>query len=440
MNKTVVFGSLSTLTTSIWSSDKMKNEWKWSGKSMETVIQRFVDLNSKSLDFLGISAKLITDGLKPALQLTTSKYIGTVPIKSPMNGKYEGDLSVRGRFGEDAAELIPLLGDQIRIEYDDKLRLNKPSVINPPIYIECCKYIDTFIEAQRYKWRKFNNVVLTQRQPSSATLWKEYAERVAKAPSQFIIFKNKCNILSTNHREWRQLTYILTLAIKELQSHNVPIKTRTSYGDKIQHLTALIRQLPSEQTNDIQIHMSDPMIIKKMKKIGIVILNNKSNQQIAWRMDYAEFFERFVQYLFSNVAERMNAITYNNVHYHVTARKLPSWGLSYLEPDLLIRKDETEYVVDAKYKSHLYNFDNESEDLKDTFRHDLHQVLAYSAFNSMKNKKVVLAYPFNDFALHNMQIRSNISSTTIDVYLVGIPIERSKIDLTETGIKRLMMF
>ena len=186
--------------------------------------------------------------------------------------------------------------------------------------------------------------------------------------------------------------------------------------------------------------MSDPMIIKKMKKIGIAILNSKSNQQIAWRMDYAEFFERFVQYLFSNVAERKNAIIYNNVHYHVTARKLPSWGLSYLEPDLLIRKDETEYVVDAKYKSHLYNFDNDSKDLKDTFRHDLHQVLAYSAFNSMKNKRVVLAYPFNDFALHNMQIRSNISSTTIDVYLVGIPIERSKIDLTETGIKRLMIF
>lgn len=95
MNKAVAFEPLATLTTSIWSSDKMKNEWKWSDRSMEAVIQRFVDLNSKGLDFLGISAKLITDGLKPALQLTTSKYVGTVPIKSPMNGKYEGDLSVR---------------------------------------------------------------------------------------------------------------------------------------------------------------------------------------------------------------------------------------------------------------------------------------------------------------------------------------------------------
>lgn len=440
MNKAVAFEPLATLTTSIWSSDKMKNEWKWSDRSMETVIQRFVDLNSKSLDFLGISAKLITDGQKPALQLTTSKYVGTVPIKSPMNGKYEGDLSVRGRFGEDAAELIPLLGDHVRIEYDDKLRLNKPSVINPPIYIECCKYIDTFIEAQRYKWRKFNNVVLTQHQPSSATLWKEYAVRVAKDPLQFSIFKNKCNVLSTNHREWRQLTYILTLAIKELQSHNVPIRTRVSYSNRIQHLTTLIRQLPIERTNGIQVHMSDPMIIKKLKNIGIAILNSKSNQQIAWRMDYAEFFKRFVQYLFSNVAVRKNAIIYNNAHYHVTARKLPSWGLSYLEPDLLIRRDETEYVVDAKYKSHLYNFDNDSEDLKDTFRHDLHQVLAYSAFNSMKNKKVVLAYPFSDFALHNMQISDNISSSTIDVYLVGIPIERNKIDLTEMGIEKLIMF
>lgn len=93
-----------------------------------------------------------------------------------------------------------------------------------------------------------------------------------------------------------------------------------------------------------------------------------------------------------------------------------------------------------EYELEMYNFDNDSEDLKDTFRHDLHQVLAYSAFNSMKNKKVVLAYPFSDFALHNMQISDNISSSTIDVYLVGIPIERNKIDLTEMGIETLMMF
>lgn len=67
MNKAVAFEPLATLTTSIWSSDKMKNEWKWNDRSMEAIIQRFVDLNSKGLDFLGISAKLITDGLKPGI-------------------------------------------------------------------------------------------------------------------------------------------------------------------------------------------------------------------------------------------------------------------------------------------------------------------------------------------------------------------------------------
>lgn len=275
MNRVIVFEPLSTLSTTIWTSDKMKKRWKWNRgreKTMEPAIQRFIDLNSKSLDFLGISAKLVTDGLKPALQLTTSKYVGTVPIKSPQNGKYVGDLSVRGRFGEDAAELIPLLGDHVKIEYNDELRLNKPSVINPPIYIECCKYIDTFFEAQRYKWRKFNNVVRIQHQPSSATLWAEYAVRVAKDPLQFNIYKNKCNVLFTNHKEWRQLTYILTLAIKELHSHNVPIRTRVSYEDRIQHLTSLIRQLPIEPTNDIQLHMSDPQIIKKLKKMALLFL------------------------------------------------------------------------------------------------------------------------------------------------------------------------
>lgn len=438
MNKFVAFEPLKTLSTSLWSSDKMKTEWKWSDRSMESVIQHFIDLNSKALDFLGISVKMVTDGLKPSLQLNTSRYVGTIPIKSPMNGKYIGDLSVRGRFGEDASELIPLLGDNVKIEYCDELRLCRPSVVNPPIYIDCCKYIDTFFEALKYKWRKFNNVVRTQHQPSSATLWSEYAVRVAKDPSQFNIYKSKCNVLSTKHKEWRQLAFVLTLAIDELQSHNVPIRIRVSYEDRIRHLSSVIRKIAIEPTNEIKFHMSDPQIIKKLKKIGISILNSKSNQQIAWRMDYAEFFERYVQYLFADVAKKKNASIYDNAHYNVTTRKLPLWGLSYLEPDILIQKDEEEYVIDAKYKSHLYNWDNDSDELKDSFRHDLHQVLAYSAFNSMDEKKVLLVYPFSDFAVHNIQIRNQFSSTKIDVFLVGVPIEKGKIEMIKTKLGGLI--
>ncbi len=51
------------------------------------------------------------------------------------------------------------------------------------------------------------------------------------------------------------------------------------------------------------------------------------------------------------------------------------------------------YFIEAKYKSHLYNKFGVSELLKDDYRRDLHQLLAYSSFNTAKEKTVFLCYP-----------------------------------------------
>jgi 5-methylcytosine-specific restriction endonuclease McrBC regulatory subunit McrC len=49
--------------------------------------------------------------------------------------------------------------------------------------------------------------------------------------------------------------------------------------------------------------------------------------------------------------------------------KLP-WSLSYLEPDIVIMKNELEIIVDAKYKSHLFNLKGATEELKEEHRKD----------------------------------------------------------------------
>ena len=130
---------------------------------MESVMQRFIDLNQKNLSYLGISANVEIVNGRPALKLTTSKYIGAIPIMSPMNGKAVGDLVVTGRFGENAGELITLLDSSIKPEYSDVFHLVQDSQMTPPIFIECCKFIDKYLEAERFKWRKFTNQIKTQK-------------------------------------------------------------------------------------------------------------------------------------------------------------------------------------------------------------------------------------------------------------------------------------
>ena len=175
-SRTFSFGKLPTLSSVYWSSDKLKQSWKWSDRSMEAVMQRFIDLNQKNLSYLGISANIETSDGKPALKLSTSNYIGAIPVISPMNGKAVGDLIVSGRFGENAGELITMLDGSIKPEYSDEFRLVQDSQMTPPIFIECCKYIDGYIDAERIKWRKFSNITRKERRPEGTTLWNEYAQ------------------------------------------------------------------------------------------------------------------------------------------------------------------------------------------------------------------------------------------------------------------------
>ena len=153
MNKTQTFsfGKLPTLSSVTWTNDKLKQNWKWRDRSMESVMQRFVTLNQKNLSYLGISACVESVNGKPVIKLTTSKFIGAIPIISPMNGKFVGDLFVTGRFGEDAGELITLLDHSVKPEYSDKLHLVQGSQMTPPIFIECCKFIEIYEQAEKYK-------------------------------------------------------------------------------------------------------------------------------------------------------------------------------------------------------------------------------------------------------------------------------------------------
>jgi len=437
---TYSFGNLPTLSKTIWSADKIKNSWKWRDRSMETIMQRFIDLNKQNFAYLGVSANIENIEGKLSLALTTSNYIGSIPILSPMNGKPIGDIHVTGRYGEDASELISLLDRTVHPEYKDSLKLTQDTQLSPPIFIECCKYIDTYIEAERFHWHKFTNITREQHLPSGATLWKEYAVRTAKNPLSFDIFKNKSNELTTEHPEWNQLNYVLKLAISELESSRVPMRTRATYYSRVALLKTRLQSKQIETISKLKERMADPQIIKQLKELANIILRGRTCQQVAWRLDYAEFFERYVQFLMDGVAKQKGARNINNPHYRVSVFHQPSWGLAYLEPDIILQRDKEQYVVDAKYKSHMFNWFDNNEELKDTFRHDLHQVLAYCSFNSMQNKRALLVYPYNDFTFHKLAIRSPHTDIENTIYLVGVPMERNRIADVVKGLVQIITF
>ena len=133
----------------------------------ETTIQHFISRNKDALDFLEIEASCTPDSNRlPRLKLSTSKYVGSVPIVSPENGLPVGNIYVGGRFDEDISELLSVIGDFIPPDFNFQMELSG-NFVKPPLFFECQHYIDEYIEAKRYKWRRFDNEEKIQHHPSS---------------------------------------------------------------------------------------------------------------------------------------------------------------------------------------------------------------------------------------------------------------------------------
>ena len=106
------------------------------------------------------------------------------------------------------------------------------------------------------------------------------------------------------------------------------------------------------------------------------------------------------------------------------------WLLHYLEPDIVLKLAETQIIVDAKYKSNLYRKHSKSDTLRESFCSDLHQLLAYTAFSTEKNKPCVLVAPFSRFERSNIQYRSPFSGATVEISCLGIPFSAGSLSET----------
>lgn len=436
-----LFSSIQNLSTINIPAEKLIVAFGGDKRYPESFLNRFILLNRHSLDFLEIKAEICQVDYRCALCLTTSKRIGIAPIFSPITGKPFCNIEVSGRYNEDFGGLLSILGDTISPEYSESLRLIDKSQERPPIYLECCRFVDKYQDSLHIKWQKFASIICKQNAPNSATNWSKYALDSSIDPMSYhCCFENRLNVLTIQHPDYYRLNHVLAIALEYLSSRQTPLKVRYHYSDKVALLTRYLTKTQAIRAGKLIIHASDPNCIKELKTIGNVILNGQSNISQAWRMDYAEFFERYVQYVFGEVAKRKGCLAYNNIHYTIAGYAKPHWALSYLEPDLVLQKDHIQYVIDAKYKSHIYNRNGSSNDLKEDFRHDLHQIIAYTSFSKSELRNAILVYPFTVFHHKTMIVRSPLDSSQVIVNMVGVPIDDHKLNETIENIGKIIDF
>lgn len=424
---------LHTLDTFTFSYFELNKVWGCDKRYGMDALQRFLFINKRALDYLQVKADIEVHGNDPYLRLQTSKFAGSVPLFSPSNGKPCCDLNIGGRFGEDISELLSMIHDTILPEYNDTLPPLFSSLVEPPLYFECCNFIDKWLQVEKVQWHKFDVIQCIEHIPTSGTRWDLYAMK-SFDPSNTFRYPNRSNKINQYHKEFCQLISVLKICINELKKTQVPMRSRLAYMQKITRLNAKYKEAFAETIpSEFYIHAADPVVVKEAKILANVIIKNQSKCKRAWRIDYSEFFERYVQYVFKETFKISNYKVFCNPHYTISGSK-PAWALHYLEPDLILQNEGLQIVLDAKYKSHMFNRNEVTDDLKNTFRHDLHQILAYCSFNTMQTKKAMLVYPFEDFTYQKIHLRSTLTHSDADIYLLGIPLAKSKLEELKEGI------
>ena len=280
----------------------------------------------------------------------------------------------------------------------------------------------------RASWCKFSYMKFESTTVVGDVDWNLYACS-SHNPHRRLIFPTSSSLSTHHHKEFKQLCSIFDQAKACLEAPATPHNYRNRVAELLPRLSLQLRGVSREKPDLFRSGATDLPIVKRIKEIANRIILQKHSQSYAWRIDVALFFERYVQWIFGQSVKRIGGEMVCNPKHAGHGANF-DWLLRYLEPDIVLKFAETQIIVDAKYKSYIYHKYSKSDTLRESFRSDLHQLLAYTAFSTEKKKHCILVAPFSCFEVNKIQYRSPFSDATIEIYCLGIPFSASSLSET----------
>jgi hypothetical protein len=405
-------------------------------------LQKFIDYNLSQFKFIGVQPFIIGSDQNTSLTFRSSSFIGTIPLRASDTGKQIGDFVVMPRFTgrdrfEDYIEILNLLGTEISPEVIESLPLASGKNFRPPLYLEAVKFIASLETLLSRPWRKFDNIEKISSQPSGQINWNKFINNEYKIENR-LKFPTRKNILNEFHSEYAEIRFVFDICKNELLSSNTPQRIKNTIRVKLNFIEEKLYYHIPKATNKIVAKSSDSPAVKTCKEQANKILSFNLVDSTAWRVDFSDVFEKFVQHTFKEVAKETGGKLFTNFKFLSRTSKHYSWELKHIEPDAVYQKDNFLVFIDAKYKSNLYNKFDKSDTMKNDHRHDLHQIMAYSSFSKTDLKFGFLCYPSDNVELKAIKFKNEINEISNTIFLVGIPLKLDSLQKTKLALKNCL--
>lgn len=412
--------------------------------------QQFIRQNRPFLEDFGVSAHFHSDGIRSEVVFETGVNIGALPLFSPTTSKPVYGLVIKPRF--EWQGLGPMLG-----EMGWKVI---PAPVDLPLLPRSSRKVPQWVISTVVLFRikdlldgldrrfEYSEEVLPA--PRGQVNWQRYATTMVprmqflSVPCRFPDLRDDQDLMAAIH-------FTLSSHLRGLEHQRQGGVAVLRLIDLCQELLTRVAGIPPREPNPKQIaewlHGSGALRIATFAKgiqaiewtveeRGLAGLSDL--QGLPWKMSMADFYEAWVE----TIAERL--VRHIGGVLRVGRRRetvVPiSWDKAYLgsqrslKPDLVIERADETIVIDAKFKAHWEELSHTSwgrvdEDIRESHREDILQVLAYSTLFTTRHVTVCLAYPCRAETWESLERRdllhrhASIHSGTrrVDLVLTAIP-------------------
>jgi McrBC 5-methylcytosine restriction system component len=375
--------------------------------------ESFRRLNDDAFRALAVSPRFDSTARGPQLKLYPSGSVGSIPLRSGTSGHVVAGLVVRPRFGWSgvgsilsdigwhaspevlALPLVPGSGREV-----------PPWVLAGPVLVR----LKALLEALK---RGFDFRVDTLRAPRGTIIWSEYLHQ-SLPTGQWHRVPSRFPDLSTDPVVRGAVRWTVERVLEELTVVGGQDRIALGLEHEARRLLGLLRDvvrvyprpelLRRASGNDV---LLQAVVRGGLDAIGWVcdergLGGGRQMDGLAWSLALDRLWENYVEAQVRQEVRRTGGTmrvgrrgeTLTALHWSDPSHR----SLGHLVPDMVVRRGDSVWIIDAKYKSHFAEIDEAgwrrmSDDIRESHRADIHQVLAYASLFDSADIRATLAYP-----------------------------------------------
>ena len=395
----------------------------------------FQRLNESAFKALAVTARFDGTSRGPELKLYPGSSVGAIPLRSGNSGHVVAGFIVRPRFGwTGIGSILAHLGwhaapDILSMPLvPGSGREVPPWILAGPVLARLRALLDALK-------RGFDFRVDTLRAPRGTIMWSRYI-RESLSTGQWHRVPSRFPDLSSDPLLRGAVRWTLERVLQELVAvggrDRIAVDLEGDAQRLLERVSDVARVYPRPELLR-RLVGSDPLLEATLRSgldaIGWVrdergLGGGRQMDGLAWSMALDRLWEYHVEAHVRDEVRRTGGVirtgrlseTLTPLHWSDPSHR----SLGHLVPDIVVNRGKTVWVVDAKYKSHFAEIDEQgwrrmADEIRERHRADVHQVLAYASLFDANEITATLVYPLRYSTWAALKARG-LERSTADVY------------------------